>query len=142
MCQGGSGDGAVSVTGVEKTVLSLGRCFQRAIAPVRVMASVPVTASGPATLLFPLHRLSLLSPVSHNARVQCYSIHGICAQMKKMRTIKVRELSDELTKKKNRGRRDIMDNTVHWAEKAVTDMTERDWRIFKEDFMIVTKGQV
>ncbi|KAJ1917418.1 mRNA splicing protein prp28 [Mycoemilia scoparia] len=28
----------------------------------------------------------------------------------------------------------------HWSEKPLNDMTERDWRIFKEDFSISTKG--
>eukprot|EP00668_Euglena_longa_P012731 GGOE01015208.1.p1 GENE.GGOE01015208.1~~GGOE01015208.1.p1 ORF type:complete len:557 (+),score=147.98 GGOE01015208.1:196-1671(+) len=60
--------------------------------------------------------------------------------MVKMRTIQPR-LSAEAEKKKGRSRRDILDETVHWSEKSVEEMTERDWRIFKEDFMIVTRGQ-
>lgn len=28
----------------------------------------------------------------------------------------------------------------HWSEKSLTEMRERDWRIFKEDFGIATKG--
>jgi ATP-dependent RNA helicase DDX23/PRP28 len=28
----------------------------------------------------------------------------------------------------------------HWSEKPVEEMTERDWRIFKEDFNISCKG--
>ena len=28
----------------------------------------------------------------------------------------------------------------HWSEKELDEMTERDWRIFKEDFNISTKG--
>ncbi|KAI9323701.1 P-loop containing nucleoside triphosphate hydrolase protein [Dichotomocladium elegans] len=28
----------------------------------------------------------------------------------------------------------------HWSEKPLDEMTERDWRIFKEDFNITTKG--
>ena len=28
----------------------------------------------------------------------------------------------------------------HWSEKSVSEMTERDWRIFKEDYNIQTKG--
>ena len=28
----------------------------------------------------------------------------------------------------------------HWSEKPLTEMKERDWRIFKEDFNITTKG--
>ena len=29
----------------------------------------------------------------------------------------------------------------HWSEKDLDEMTERDWRIFKEDFNISTKGK-
>jgi ATP-dependent RNA helicase DDX23/PRP28 len=28
----------------------------------------------------------------------------------------------------------------HWSEKALDEMTERDWRIFREDFNITTRG--
>ena len=28
----------------------------------------------------------------------------------------------------------------HWSEKRLDEMVDRDWRIFKEDFNIVTKG--
>lgn len=28
----------------------------------------------------------------------------------------------------------------HWTSKTKEEMTERDWRIFKEDYNIVTKG--
>src|SRR5690606_4058838 len=28
----------------------------------------------------------------------------------------------------------------HWSEKSLEDMKERDWRIFKENFGIATKG--
>ena len=31
-------------------------------------------------------------------------------------------------------------NSKHWSEKELEDMTERDWRIFKEDFNITTRG--
>ena len=30
----------------------------------------------------------------------------------------------------------------HWSEKPLSEMKERDWRIFKEDFNITTKGTV
>ena len=29
---------------------------------------------------------------------------------------------------------------AHWSEKKLEEMTERDWRIFKEDFQIAVKG--
>ena len=28
----------------------------------------------------------------------------------------------------------------HWTEKALTEMKERDWRIFREDFNIAARG--
>ena len=30
----------------------------------------------------------------------------------------------------------------HWSDKPQEDMTERDWRIFKEDYNIVVKVDV
>ena len=29
---------------------------------------------------------------------------------------------------------------VHWSDKALKDMTDRDWRIFREDFNIQFRG--
>jgi ATP-dependent RNA helicase DDX23/PRP28 len=29
----------------------------------------------------------------------------------------------------------------HWSEKAKDEMTERDWRIFREDYSITIKGK-
>ena len=31
---------------------------------------------------------------------------------------------------------------VHWSEKKLEDMKERDWRIFREDFSISARGKV
>ncbi|KAK0531318.1 mRNA splicing protein prp28 [Tilletia horrida] len=31
-------------------------------------------------------------------------------------------------------------NELHWSEKKLEDMKERDWRIFREDFAIATRG--
>lgn len=33
-----------------------------------------------------------------------------------------------------------LQNMKHWSEKSLSEMRERDWRIFKEDFSIATKG--
>ena len=30
----------------------------------------------------------------------------------------------------------------HWTKKSLREMTERDWRIFKEDYNISTKGML
>lgn len=30
----------------------------------------------------------------------------------------------------------------HWSEKALDEMTERDWRIFREDYNITIKGKL
>ena len=32
-------------------------------------------------------------------------------------------------------------DTIHWKDKQLKDMTDRDWRIFKEDYNITTKGK-
>lgn len=29
----------------------------------------------------------------------------------------------------------------HWTKKELSEMTDRDWRIFKEDFSITAKGK-
>jgi len=35
---------------------------------------------------------------------------------------------------------EVMMANRHWSEKKLEEMTERDWRIFKEDFSITTRG--
>ena len=35
---------------------------------------------------------------------------------------------------------DCHPSDVHWSKKDLNDMTERDWRIFREDYEIVVKG--
>jgi len=34
----------------------------------------------------------------------------------------------------------LLSSTRHWSEKSLNEMSERDWRIFKEDFEITTRG--
>ncbi|KAK9480201.1 P-loop containing nucleoside triphosphate hydrolase protein [Lipomyces japonicus] len=45
---------------------------------------------------------------------------------------------DELNGIKRKTLTDV--DNVHWSEKPLSGMKERDWRIFKEDFNISTKG--
>jgi ATP-dependent RNA helicase DDX23/PRP28 len=47
-----------------------------------------------------------------------------------------KELEEIRLKKEAKGRLDDR----HWLEKPLSKMTDRDWRIFKEDFNISTKG--
>ncbi|KAI1470198.1 DEAD-domain-containing protein [Daldinia caldariorum] len=51
---------------------------------------------------------------------------------------RARELLDMMQKAKERANRNGLGK--HWSEKKLEDMRERDWRIFKEDFGISTKG--
>ena len=44
-----------------------------------------------------------------------------------------------LKKEANREAKQKWDDR-HWSEKPSDEMTERDWRIFKEDYAISTKG--
>ncbi|CAG7555472.1 unnamed protein product [Fusarium equiseti] len=46
----------------------------------------------------------------------------------------------ERAREKARQRADRRGLGKHWSEKSLDDMRERDWRIFKEDFGIATKG--
>ena len=35
---------------------------------------------------------------------------------------------------------DMDAKTKHWSDKSLEDMTERDWRIFREDHEIIIRG--
>ncbi len=58
----------------------------------------------------------------------------------------IKETKEDRARDKERGRAadayDDFDKRIekHWTEKAVEEMTERDWRIFREDFSIAYKG--
>jgi len=49
---------------------------------------------------------------------------------------RAKELEDVFHKKEKK----IAHDERHWSEKTLEEMADRDWRIFKEDFNIVTKG--
>ncbi|KAF3061454.1 Pre-mRNA-splicing ATP-dependent RNA helicase prp28 [Daldinia childiae] len=51
---------------------------------------------------------------------------------------RAQELLEMMRKAKERANRNGLGK--HWSEKKLEDMRERDWRIFKEDFGIATKG--
>lgn len=48
----------------------------------------------------------------------------------------IRELEDE---KKTKEKKQKWDER-HWSEKPLDEMVDRDWRIFREDYNITTKG--
>ncbi|KAI9780014.1 MAG: mRNA splicing protein prp28 [Candelina submexicana] len=51
---------------------------------------------------------------------------------------RAREMMEMERRRKEEGGRNSLDK--HWSEKKLDHMRERDWRIFKEDFNISTKG--
>ena len=51
---------------------------------------------------------------------------------------RAREIMEMERRRKEEGGRNMIDK--HWSEKKLEHMRERDWRIFKEDFNISTKG--
>ncbi|KAI9879801.1 MAG: mRNA splicing protein prp28 [Pleopsidium flavum] len=51
---------------------------------------------------------------------------------------RAREMMEMERRRKEEGGRNSLDK--HWSEKKLEHMRERDWRIFKEDFNISTKG--
>ncbi|EEQ91334.1 mRNA splicing protein prp28 [Blastomyces dermatitidis] len=52
--------------------------------------------------------------------------------------VRAREILEMERRRKEEGGRHMLD--AHWSEKKLEHMRERDWRIFKEDFNISTKG--
>ncbi|MCJ1377269.1 mRNA splicing protein prp28 [Xylographa soralifera] len=52
--------------------------------------------------------------------------------------VRAREMLDMERRRKEEGGRSSIDK--HWSEKKLEHMRERDWRIFKEDYNISTKG--
>ncbi|KAL4804222.1 hypothetical protein BDV18DRAFT_153194 [Aspergillus unguis] len=53
-------------------------------------------------------------------------------------SIRAREILEMERRRKEESTRNQLDK--HWSEKKLEHMRERDWRIFKEDFNIATKG--
>ncbi|KAH8700261.1 putative DEAD/DEAH box helicase [Talaromyces proteolyticus] len=53
-------------------------------------------------------------------------------------TARAREILEMERRRREEGSRNAIDK--HWSEKRLDQMRERDWRIFKEDFNISTKG--
>lgn len=53
-------------------------------------------------------------------------------------SIRAREILEMERRRKEESSRNAIDK--HWSEKRLDQMRERDWRIFKEDFNISTKG--
>ncbi|KAF2237540.1 pre-mRNA-splicing ATP-dependent RNA helicase PRP28 [Viridothelium virens] len=51
---------------------------------------------------------------------------------------RAREILEMERRRREEGGRNALDK--HWSEKRIDQMRERDWRIFKEDFNISTKG--
>lgn len=51
---------------------------------------------------------------------------------------RARQLLDMERRRREEGGRHMLD--VHWSQKPLNMMRERDWRIFKEDFSISSKG--
>lgn len=51
-------------------------------------------------------------------------------------TVPCREREQVLKAKERKVRYDER----HWSEKSLSEMTDRDWRIFREDYNIATKG--
>ncbi|KAI9205633.1 P-loop containing nucleoside triphosphate hydrolase protein [Polychytrium aggregatum] len=60
--------------------------------------------------------------------------------LEERRTIEEKDRAGELIEIDRRRERQAAWDDRHWSEKPLSEMKERDWRIFKEDFNISTKG--
>ncbi|KAJ3062265.1 DEAD (Asp-Glu-Ala-Asp) box polypeptide 23, partial [Quaeritorhiza haematococci] len=68
-------------------------------------------------------------------RSQFYS-----TMLERRRTTEEAERAVELLEREKKRERQAAWDDRHWSEKPLEEMKERDWRIFKEDFNISTKG--
>ncbi|KAG9286717.1 hypothetical protein G9A89_012267 [Geosiphon pyriformis] len=60
--------------------------------------------------------------------------------LEERRTVDQKDRAEERMEIDRRKEMKTMWDDRHWSEKPLTEMKERDWRIFKEDFNITTKG--
>ncbi|KAH9413324.1 DEAD (Asp-Glu-Ala-Asp) box polypeptide 23 [Dermatophagoides pteronyssinus] len=58
---------------------------------------------------------------------------------KRRSEVEKRQEENRLKKVKHREEKQLWDDR-HWTQKLLSEMTERDWRIFREDFNITIKG--
>jgi len=60
--------------------------------------------------------------------------------LERRRNIEEKDRAGQLLEKQKKKERKAAWDDRHWTEKSLNEMKERDWRIFKEDFNITTKG--
>ncbi|CAG8658224.1 12275_t:CDS:10, partial [Ambispora leptoticha] len=60
--------------------------------------------------------------------------------LEERRTVDQKDRAEERMEIDRRKEMKTMWDDRHWSEKPLSEMKERDWRIFKEDFNITTKG--
>lgn len=53
----------------------------------------------------------------------------------------MRQIRETQRQRQEREDRHIVREGKHWSEKSLDEMTERDWRIFREDFDIRIKAR-
>uniref|UniRef100_A0A4W4HPJ8 Probable ATP-dependent RNA helicase DDX23 n=1 Tax=Electrophorus electricus TaxID=8005 RepID=A0A4W4HPJ8_ELEEL len=60
--------------------------------------------------------------------------------MEKRRTMEEKEQEEQRLKKMRKKEAKQRWDDRHWSQKKLDEMTDRDWRIFREDYSITTKG--
>ncbi|XP_062396706.1 probable ATP-dependent RNA helicase DDX23 [Sardina pilchardus] len=60
--------------------------------------------------------------------------------MEKRRTLEEKEQEERFLKKMRKKEAKQRWDDRHWSQKKLEEMTDRDWRIFREDYSITTKG--
>uniref|UniRef100_A0A4W3GKL5 PRP28/DDX23-like helical domain-containing protein n=1 Tax=Callorhinchus milii TaxID=7868 RepID=A0A4W3GKL5_CALMI len=60
--------------------------------------------------------------------------------MEKRRTLEEKEQEEARLRKVRKKEAKQRWDDRHWSQKKLDEMTERDWRIFREDYSITTKG--
>jgi ATP-dependent RNA helicase DDX23/PRP28 len=74
-----------------------------------------------------------IAGIDHSAQEREYMQHLSGDKKEAFEKLALQRIENEQTK--------VVDkNERHWSEKAVSEMSERDWRIFREDFNISSRG--
>eukprot|EP00300_Choanocystis_sp_HF-7_P017025 c19614_g1_i4.p1 GENE.c19614_g1_i4~~c19614_g1_i4.p1 ORF type:complete len:582 (+),score=138.17 c19614_g1_i4:363-2108(+) len=91
-------------------------------------------------LLFGRGRLAGIDPESQGGVAYEKLIKKETESLRNNQDLEVIEGSATVFAKSNDSRTAKLDRGTHWSKKPLEQMTDRDWRIFKEDFGITMRG--
>eukprot|EP01120_Amphizonella_sp_Union-15-10_P015330 TRINITY_DN786_c0_g1_i4.p1 TRINITY_DN786_c0_g1~~TRINITY_DN786_c0_g1_i4.p1 ORF type:complete len:811 (+),score=227.65 TRINITY_DN786_c0_g1_i4:64-2496(+) len=97
------------------------------------------------TELRPLFGRGFLGGIDKREQIKQYR-EILTKKEREARRLKDKEATKEIQKEKDKWEKELRrlnkkaDTGKHWSKKTLAEMTDRDWRIFREDYNITTKG--